>query len=52
MGLKAEKLVEIEAYTLGHYNQNAEAFWQGTKDHDVTAKLCGIFSAVPQGQKA
>jgi len=27
---------EIETVTLGHYNQNAEAYWHGTKDHDVT----------------
>ena len=31
-----EELDEIENVTLGHYNQNAEAFWHGTKDHDVT----------------
>ena len=34
MERKAEELNEIETVTLGHYNQNAEAFWNGTKDHD------------------
>jgi len=36
MGQRTEQLEEIETITLGHYNQNAEAFWNGTKDHDVT----------------
>ncbi|MEQ1530841.1 MAG: class I SAM-dependent methyltransferase [Methylococcales bacterium] len=36
MGRKLETLNEIETVTLGHYNQNAEAFWYGTKDHDVS----------------
>ncbi len=36
MGQGTEKLDEIETVTLDHYNQNAEAFWNGTKDHDVT----------------
>ena len=35
MRLKPEKLDEIETVTLDHYNHNAEAFWSGTKDHDV-----------------
>jgi hypothetical protein len=39
MVLKAEKLAEIETVTLGHYNENAEAFWHETKDHDLTSKL-------------
>lgn len=34
--MQDELLDQIEAHTLGHYNQNATSFWQGTKDHDVT----------------
>jgi SAM-dependent methyltransferase len=30
------QLSEIETITLGHYENNASSFWQGTKDHDVT----------------
>ena len=30
------KLSEIENITLNHYEQNANSFWEGTKDHDVT----------------
>jgi SAM-dependent methyltransferase len=30
------QLAEIEEMTLRHYDGNASAFWQGTRDHDVT----------------
>lgn len=29
-------LERIVSSTLGHYEENAEDFWQGTRDHDVT----------------
>jgi SAM-dependent methyltransferase len=35
MGPGTQNLDEIEMITLDHYNHNAEAFWNGTKDHDV-----------------
>ena len=34
--LSAEELAETSSTTLGHYNQHAKSFWQGTKDHDVS----------------
>jgi SAM-dependent methyltransferase len=34
--LSAEELAETSSITLGHYNQHADSFWEGTKDHDVT----------------
>ena len=51
MGLKAEKLAEIESVTLGHYNQNAEAFWHGTKDHDVTQNYAAFLAPFPKDKK-
>jgi SAM-dependent methyltransferase len=51
MVLKAEKLAEIESVTLGHYNQNAEAFWQGTKDHDVTQNYAAFLAPFPKDKK-
>jgi SAM-dependent methyltransferase len=51
MGLKAEKLAEIETVTLGHYNQNAEAFWHGTKDHDVTQNYAAFLAPFPKDKK-
>jgi SAM-dependent methyltransferase len=51
MGLKTEYLGEIETVTLGHYNQNAEAFWNGTKDHDVTQNYAAFLAPFPKGKR-
>jgi len=34
-----DELRHIVACTLAHYNQNAQAFWQGTRDHDVSQNI-------------
>jgi len=34
-----EYLEKISNVTLDHYNQHAEDFWQGTKDHDVSQNI-------------
>lgn len=34
--LSTEELAQTSAITLGHYNDHAESFWEGTKDHDVS----------------
>jgi SAM-dependent methyltransferase len=34
--LTPKRLAEISSVTLAHYDQNAENFWQGTRDHDVS----------------
>jgi SAM-dependent methyltransferase len=34
--LTPEQLAQTSSITLGHYNQHADSFWQGTKDHDVS----------------
>ena len=41
-------LDEIETITLGHYDQNAEAFWDGTKDHDVTQNYAAFLAPYPK----
>lgn len=33
--LSAKQLAETSSITLGHYNANADSFWEGTRDHDV-----------------
>ena len=30
---------EVTARTVGHYEQRADAFWQGTRDHDVSQNI-------------
>jgi SAM-dependent methyltransferase len=35
----AEDLERIAAQTLAHYDQNAQGFWEGTRDHDVSQNI-------------
>ena len=48
MASKTEALDAIETLTLGHYNQNAEAFWNGTKDHDVAQNYAAFLAPFPK----
>jgi SAM-dependent methyltransferase len=34
--LSAEQLAQTSVITLRHYNESADSFWEGTKDHDVS----------------
>ena len=45
MKLKAQDLQTIVNATLEHYNQRAEAFWPGTRDHDFSGALAGTAHA-------
>jgi SAM-dependent methyltransferase len=40
-------LSEIEKSTLEHYEKNAESFWQGTRDHDVSQNIQAFLQALP-----
>ncbi len=46
-----KELDAIESLTLGHYNQNAAAFWNGTKDHDVTQNYEAFLTPFPENKK-
>lgn len=49
MALLPESMIaEIEGVTLDHYEKNAESFWQGTRDHDVSQNINAFFQALPQ----
>ena len=39
MPLPPSDLQEITSRTLGHYDQNAWNFWEGTRDHDVSQNI-------------
>lgn len=41
---------EVETITLNHYNQNADAFWAGTKGHDVTQNYAAFLAPFPPTQ--
>jgi SAM-dependent methyltransferase len=34
--MNRKALAECSVLTLAHYNQHAESFWEGTRDHDVS----------------
>jgi hypothetical protein len=46
----SQELETIETVTLGHYDQSADSFWEGTKDHDVAQNYKEFFAPFPQGK--
>jgi SAM-dependent methyltransferase len=42
MKLKPHDVEQISATTLAHYNERAEEFWQGTRDHDVSQNIAAL----------
>jgi SAM-dependent methyltransferase len=40
--MSPEELKRISNLTLAHYEGSAEAFWQGTKDHDVSQNIAAL----------
>ncbi|HEX2543017.1 MAG TPA: class I SAM-dependent methyltransferase [Caldimonas sp.] len=42
-----EELDRIAAATLGHYDQRAQAFWEGTRDHDVSQNIEALLRHLP-----
>ncbi len=37
--LTAKELRAVTSVTLAHYDQSANSFWQGTRDHDVSQNV-------------
>lgn len=46
MTLKPEDLEKIAGLTLQHYNQRAEDFWEGTRDHDVSQNIQALLQHI------
>ena len=44
-------LGEIEKFTIAHYENNAESFRVGTKDHDVSQNIAAFLGALPKDKK-
>ena len=42
MPLTREELDHVSASTLAHYDQRAEDYWQGTRDHDVSQNIATL----------
>ena len=49
MTLDPKDLQAIAERTLGHYDRSAEAFWQGTRDHDVSQNIAALLQSI-EGQ--
>ncbi|MFM8331989.1 MAG: class I SAM-dependent methyltransferase [Candidatus Methylumidiphilus sp.] len=46
MKLSPEDLENLSKTTLSHYEQRAEDFWSGTKDHDVSQNIETLLNAI------
>ena len=46
MAASADDLKAVTGGTLQHYNQRAEAFWEGTRSHDVTQNIAAMLSHI------
>ena len=46
MPFTSEELQRIAARTLAHYNARAEAYWDGTRDHDVSQNIAALLQHV------
>jgi hypothetical protein len=42
MKLNSQDPEKIASLTLDHYNQRADEFWQGTRDHDVKQNIAAL----------
>lgn len=42
----ADAIHRLTETTIAHYDQNADAFWSGTRDHDVTQNYDALFRAI------
>jgi SAM-dependent methyltransferase len=40
--LAPEELAKTSSITLGHYNQHAQSFWEGTRAHDVSQNRAAL----------
>lgn len=46
MALTTEDLHRIAAGTLAHYDEHAQAFWEGTRDHDVSQNIGALLQHI------
>ena len=44
--LNPQDLQKITELTLGHYNHRAEAYWEGTRDHDVSQNIKALLQTI------
>lgn len=44
--MKPDELQQVTARTLAHYNARAQAFWEGTRDHDVSQNINALLQHI------
>jgi SAM-dependent methyltransferase len=44
--LSPQELAKIAKVTLEHYNQRAQDFWRGTRDHDVSQNIAALLQYI------
>jgi hypothetical protein len=49
MKLNVQDLKGIATLTLEHYNQRAEEFWTGTRDHDISQNIAAMLQYIECG---
>lgn len=49
--LDRDDLQHITGTTLAHYDASADAFWEGTRDHDVSQNIAALLSHLPPGRR-
>ena len=47
MPLSPDDLQDIAARTLAHYEQHAQSYWEGTRDHDVSQNIAALLQHMP-----
>jgi SAM-dependent methyltransferase len=47
MPLSPADLQNIAARTLAHYEQHAQSYWEGTRDHDVSQNIAALLKHLP-----
>jgi SAM-dependent methyltransferase len=45
-GARTQELERIARRTLAHYEERADAFWQGTRDHDVSQNIAALLEHI------
>ena len=46
MKLNPQDLEKITDLTLSHYNEHAEDFWEGTRDHNVNQNITALLQYI------
>jgi hypothetical protein len=46
MKLNPEELAKITDFTLSHYNEHAEDFWEGTRGHNVNQNITALLQGI------